>query len=130
MNPQCKRASLALLLTCIMLWSPLAISAQTNTNITPVVTLLPATFPIQETCYTVISITNGNPASAKSLQSGQAFKITFDFITNLQIESLVLVNSTTFTPADFGLAAGSASNQVTITYLGASKLFKPGDSFG
>jgi len=45
------------------------------------------------------------------------------------LQSGVLINSATFTAADFG-APTVSGNKITITYTGASKLFAPGDSFG
>jgi len=74
---------------------PYTAAAQTNSLITPVVTILPATFPINERCNTLVVISNGNPASSKSLQTGDAFKVSFTSVSDLQLESPVLLNSST-----------------------------------
>jgi hypothetical protein len=113
-----------------LLISPLRVAAQINASITPVVTVLPATFPINETCNTLIVISNGNPTSGKSIQNGDSFRITFTSVSSLQLESPVLVNSSSLNASDFGMSINAASRQLTITYTGSSKVFRPGDSFG
>lgn len=103
-----------------------------GTKITPVVTVFPSLFPIGQTSSFFLSVSNGNPKSTKKIQSGDTFKFTFDANsgTGFALQSPVLVNSSTVTPADFGVVIDPTHKTVTITYIGATKDFAPGDSFG
>src|SRR5262245_57340659 len=115
----------------LMLALPFTAGAQTtNLLITPVVDIMPATFPINEPCSALVVISNGNPASSKSLQFGDAFKVSFGSVSNLQLESPVLLNSTNLNQFEFAVSINAALQQVIITYVGPGKLFKPGESFG
>ena len=96
---------------------PYAAVAQTNSLITPVVTILPATFPMNERCSTVVVISNGNQASSKSLQMGDTFKVSFSSVSDLQLESPVLLNSTTLNASEFGVSINAASRQLILTYV-------------
>lgn len=114
----------------VILAVPATVAAQTDKLITPVVDIFPATFPINERSSTLVVISNGNPASTKSLQSGDAFRVTFPPVSELQLEGPVLVNSSNLNPLDFGASINTADRQLIITYIGPSKEFKPGESFG
>ena len=101
-------------------------------KITPVVTVFPSLFSIGQTSSFFLSVSNGNPKSTQKMQPGDAFKFTFDANsgTGFALQSPVLVNSATLTPADFGVVINPANKTITITYTGAIKAFAPGDSFG
>src|SRR5215510_5168992 len=101
-------------------------------NMTPVVTITPNLFRVGTSSNTFVTITNGNQNSAKTMQTGDSFKLTFDsnIGTVVSFESVLMVNSSTLSSADFLASAGSSANQLVITYVGTtSKLFGPGDSF-
>jgi hypothetical protein len=66
------------------------------------------------------------------IESGDLFRFTFDANagSGLALQSPILVNSVTITPADFLVVVNSTAKTITITYVGATKAFAPGDSFG
>jgi len=116
---------------CIVLCSVLAIPSfsQTNSNISPVVTITPMLFQVGQASNAFVCFTNGNQASTKNIQSGDLFRSTFSSSIGVltSVQTPVLVSSANLLPADFSVSL--VGNQITITYNGATKLFAPGDSF-
>jgi len=117
----------------LALIAPVSVRAQdsVNNHITPVVTVTPNLLKSGTTASTFICITNGNANSARPIQTGDTFTLTFDSSigTLASFEPALMVNSATLSPADFLAASGSSANQVVITYIGTNKVFGPGDSF-
>jgi hypothetical protein len=106
--------------------------AQSNSQITPVITVFPALFPVGQTSSMFLSISNGNATSSNNIQAGDSFTFTFDGSSGagFSLQSPILVNSMSLNPGDFGATIDSANKRITITYAGATKAFAPGDSFG
>src|SRR5215813_9307268 len=104
---------------------------EVNTKITPVVTVAPTLFPVGQLSDTFVCISNGNPSSTKSIQSGDVFKLTFDPSIGVvsAVATPVMVNSSNLQAADFSASLGSEPNQIVISYIGEGKRFMPGDSF-
>jgi hypothetical protein len=102
-----------------------------NSQITPVVTVAPNLFAAGQVSNTFVCISNGNPASSKSIRTGDLFKLTFDPSIGVvtSVAAPVLVNSSILNAADFIVFLGSTSNEIVMSYVGASKRFMPGDSF-
>src|SRR5262245_57815318 len=88
-----------------------------GTTITPVVTVFPTLFHVGETSGFFLSVSNGNPGSNKKIEPGNLFRFTFDANcgTGFTLDSPVLVNSSTVTPADFGAAIDATTKTITIT---------------
>src|SRR5689334_3206926 len=101
-----------------------------NAQITPVVTVAPNLFAVGQFSTTFVCISNGNPASTKSIQAGDAFKLTFDPSIGVvaAVVPPVMVNSSNLSAADFTASVGSVPNQIVIRFVGATKPFIPGDS--
>ncbi|MEW6209856.1 MAG: hypothetical protein AB1631_15940, partial [Acidobacteriota bacterium] len=102
--------------------------AQDNKLITPRVSVSPQIFSISQSANLFLAVSNSNPSSTARLEPGDRFTLTFDAASgsNFALESLVLVNSSTITPAAFGVAIDSVGRRVTITYQGVSKTLGPG----
>jgi hypothetical protein len=105
-------------------------AGDTNSQITPVVTVAPNLFAVGQFSTTFVCLSNGNPNSTKSIQSGDTFKLTFDPSIGAlaAVVAPVLVNSSNLNAADFTAILSSVPNQIVITYNGATKVFTPGDS--
>jgi hypothetical protein len=101
-----------------------------NQNITPVITITPNLFKVGTTSNTFVCLTNGNPNSSRAMQTGDSFNLTFDASIGAltSFDPAVMVNSATLTSADFLATSGNAANKIVMTYVGASKVFAPGDS--
>ncbi len=114
----------------VVLTLPCVTTAQTSSAITPVVSISPPIFPVGQRSSLFITITNGNPTSTASIVNGDSFSFTFGPAsgTALTLESPALVNSSSLNPSDFAVVM-TAANQVTITYQGASRQFRAGESF-
>ncbi|MEW6125893.1 MAG: hypothetical protein AB1757_02420 [Acidobacteriota bacterium] len=115
--------SITLGLSCLVM-------AQTSTTILPVVSIAPPLFPIGQPSSFCITVTNGNPLSTASIINGDSFTFTFGQASgsDLTIDSPALVNSTSLSAGDFAVVL-TATNQLTITYQGATKPFRAGESF-
>ena len=115
----------------LLLGTSLAL-AQSNTQISPVSTISPPIFPINQRSQMFLSVTNGNPNSKQQITPGDVFQFSFDSTagTELALESGVFVNSSVLTPADFVLGLDATAREIMLTYVGLIKVFPPGDSFG
>jgi hypothetical protein len=104
--------------------------AQSNTAITPVVSISPGVFPFGQRSSFFIIITNGNLLSTANILNGDSFSFTFGPASGsgITLEGPIMVNSSTFRVLDFGVVL-SASNQVTNTYQGVNRQFRAGESF-
>jgi len=102
-----------------------------NSQITPTVTIAPTLFPVGKVSSAFACIANGNPSSAKSIQGGDVFRLTFDGTIGVvtSVSPQVLVNSSSLNSSDFVASLGAAPNEIVISYLGASKRWVPGDGF-
>lgn len=121
----------ALLFTLLLALAPRAAMAQTNKLITPKVSVSPQIFSISQPAHLLLTVSNANPASTAKLESGDRFTFTFDAASGsgFALDSAVLVNSSTLTPADFGVIIDPAPRRLTITYTGAARFFNAGESF-
>lgn len=101
-----------------------------NSQITPVVTVAPNLFAVGQVSNTFVCISNGNPSSTKSIQTGDVFHLTFDASLGVvtSVAAPALVNSSNLNAADFIVNLGPAPNQIALSYVGTSKRFMPGDS--
>ena len=97
--------------------------------ISPLFSIYPELFPVDETVGASLCVTNDNAGSIANLQSGDKFILTFDPECGVVngLKSGVLVNSATLLPGDF--QAKRLANKITLSYLGTPKAFPPGDSF-
>ena len=104
---------------------------QSNPLITPVLTLAPPLFTAGQPANVFLSVTNGNVKSTSPILDGDTFSFTFDAASGsgFALQSPLLVNSATLNSAEFSVAFVSG-RQLRITYIGVSKVFNPGDSFG
>ncbi len=121
---------LCLSLTTLPLASVYA-DEDSNTKITPVITVTPNLISGARTSSTFVCVTNGNPSSTKTMRQGDSFTLTFDSSigTLASFEPVVMVNSAILGPADFLVTSGTTTNQIVINYMGTTKRFAPGDSF-
>lgn len=128
-----KVLSIVLLITVSNLFPATEVRADdgVNSQIIPVVTVAPNLFAVGQFSTTFVCVSNGNPSSTKSIQGGDTFTLTFDPSIGVvaSVASPVLVNSSNLNAADFVANLGSALNEIVISYLGATKVFMPGDSF-
>src|SRR5262245_39060941 len=76
---------------------------EAKSQITPVVTVAPTLFPLGQLSDTFVCISNGNPFSTKSIQSGVVFKLTFDPSIGIvtAVAAQAMVNSSNLQAADF-----------------------------
>src|SRR5690349_19131460 len=104
--------------------------AQSNNAISPVGSVLPATFPLGQQAVALLVLTNANPLSNQQLAPGDSFILTFDawIIGTLAISGAVRVESSSLTGSDFSAAINPSTRKLTIIYNGISKLFGAGDS--
>ncbi len=124
--------ALTIILGLMLALAPRAALAQSNNLITPRVSVSPQVFSVSQTANLLLSVSNSNPDSTQALSYGDEFRFSFDAAsgTDFVLESAVLVNSATLTPADFGVVIDAANRRVIITYLQKDKVFGAGEGFG
>src|SRR6266550_1797021 len=116
---------LCLSLTTLPLASVYA-DEDSNTKITPVITVTPNLISGARTSSTFVCVTNGNPSSTKTMRQGDSFTLTFDSSigTLASFEPVVMVNSAILGPADFLVTSGTTTNQIIINYIGTNSVMK------
>jgi hypothetical protein len=104
-----------------------AYAASTLTS--PYLSITPDLFSVGKTSAASLCITNSNKGSKPNIESGDKFALLFyaELGPVSSFKSGVLVNSTTLFPTDFKKTL--TSNKVTLTYIGDTHPFPPGDSF-
>ena len=92
--------------------------------------IAPNIFPSGQAALFLACIHNRNPASVQNIRNGDTFKIGIgDNAGAVLSRGAMLVDSALLDPADFALTSGPSVNELLITYIGADKLFAPGESF-
>lgn len=129
----CRFRTLASVTVAILLVATgLARAEKRRERIAPAVAVSPRIFATGQPARAYLTVTNGNPDTTATIETGDAFRFTFDEAagTGFGVDGAVTVNSASLSEGDFSVESDAASRQVVVRYTGPSRPFLPGDSIG
>jgi hypothetical protein len=97
--------------------------------IVPAASIHPNILPVGQNANLFACISNNNPKSNKSISSGHTFVVSVDGAGGAVVSvDSILVDSATLQSTDFAITSGATTNDIRITYSGATKSFNPEDT--
>ena len=112
----------------MLLLVPLAAVAHAGL-IVPAASIHPNILPVGQNANLFACISNNNPQSTKSISSGHTFVVSVDGAGGAVVSvDSILVDSATLQSTDFAITSGATTNDIRITYSGATKSFNPEDT--